>query len=68
MLNLLPLPALDGGRLAFIVVEIARRGKRVAPEREGLVHVVGLMVLLTLMFVIAFVDINRIFSGGSFIQ
>jgi regulator of sigma E protease len=68
LLNLLPLPALDGGRLAFIVVEIARRGKRVAPEREGLVHVVGLMVLLTLMFVIAFVDINRIFSGGSFIQ
>ena len=68
LLNLLPLPALDGGRLVFILVEIARRGKRVAPEREGLVHVVGLFVLLTLMFVIAFVDVNRIFSGGSFIQ
>jgi regulator of sigma E protease len=67
-LNLLPLPALDGGRLAFIVVEIARRGKRVAPEKEGLVHLVGFAILLTLMFVIAFADLNRIFSGSSLIE
>jgi len=68
ILNLLPLPALDGGRLAFIVVEIVRRGKRVAPEKEGLVHLVGFAILLTLMFVIAFVDISRIFSGTSLIE
>lgn len=68
ILNLLPLPALDGGRLAFVIVEIARRGKRVAPEREGMVHFVGLVLLLSLMFAIAFVDVNRIISGASFLQ
>jgi regulator of sigma E protease len=46
--NLLPLPALDGGRILFVLLE-AIRGKRVAPEREGLVHMMGLMVLLVLM-------------------
>lgn len=68
ILNLLPLPALDGGRLVFVVVEILRRGKRVAPEKEGLVHFVGLVVLLTFMFAIAFVDIDRIISGNSLVQ
>jgi regulator of sigma E protease len=68
ILNLLPLPALDGGRLIFVVIEVLRRGRRVAPEKEGLVHLVGLVVLLTLMIAIAFVDIDRIISGQSFIQ
>ena len=68
LLNLLPLPALDGGRLIFVIVEVLRRGKRVAPEREGVVHFVGLVVLLTLMFAIAFVDVNRVVSGGSLLQ
>ncbi len=68
LLNLLPLPALDGGRLLFVAVEIARRGKRVAPEKEGVVHFVGLVLLLTAMFVIAFLDIDRIISGNSFLD
>jgi regulator of sigma E protease len=68
LLNLLPLPALDGGRLIFVLIEVVRRGRRVAPEKEGLVHLVGLVVLLTLMIAIAFVDIDRIISGQSFIQ
>ena len=67
ILNLLPLPALDGGRLVFVVLEILRGGRKVAPEREGLVHFVGLMVLLMLMFVIAYFDVVRLVEGRSFI-
>lgn len=68
ILNLLPLPALDGGRLVFVLLEVLRRGRRIAPEKEGMVHFVGLVVLLGLMFVVAFVDIDRIISGNSLIQ
>ena len=54
--NLLPLPALDGGRLLLIGVEAVRR-KRIAPEREGAIHFVGLMVLLALMVIISYYDV-----------
>lgn len=54
--NLLPLPALDGGRILFILIE-AIRGKRVAPEKEGAVHFIGLVLLLTAMLVITYYDI-----------
>jgi regulator of sigma E protease len=64
ILNLLPLPALDGGRLLFVLIE-ALRGKPVSPEKEGLVHLVGLVMLLGLMFFIAFLDIDRLISGES---
>ncbi len=64
-LNLLPLPALDGGRLLFVLVELIR-GRRIAPEKEGLVHLVGFIVLIGFMFVIMFNDIRRIISGDSF--
>ena len=65
-LNLLPLPALDGGRLLFVIIELLRGGRKVAPQREGLVHFVGLMVLLTLMFVIGYFDILRLVQVRSF--
>jgi len=65
VLNLLPLPALDGGRLMFVIVEILRGGKKIAPEKEGLVHLAGMVILLGLMFFIAFGDVQRLFSGGS---
>lgn len=64
-LNLLPIPALDGSRLMFVLIEIIR-GRRIAPEKEGLVHLVGFVLLIGLMFVIAFNDIKRILDGGSF--
>ncbi|HEX5499341.1 MAG TPA: RIP metalloprotease RseP, partial [Thermomicrobiales bacterium] len=67
ILNLLPLPALDGGRLLFVIIEMLRGGKRVAPEREGIVHLAGLVILLGLMFVIAFLDVGRLLGGGSFL-
>ncbi len=54
--NLLPLPALDGGRILFVLIE-AVRGRRVDPEREGMVHVIGMLVLLALMAVLIIQDI-----------
>ena len=55
--NMLPIPALDGGRLFFVVLEWIRRGRRVPPEREAAFHFVGIVVLLTLMVLISFNDI-----------
>lgn len=54
--NLLPLPALDGGRILFVIIE-AIRGQRVEPEREGFVHAIGMMLLLGLMVVLIVQDI-----------
>jgi regulator of sigma E protease len=54
--NLLPIPGLDGGRLVFIALE-ALRGRRVSPEREGLIHLVGMAMLLSLVVVITYFDI-----------
>jgi regulator of sigma E protease len=62
LFNLLPIPALDGGRAAFIIAEVIR-GKPVDPEREGMVHFAGFVVLMMLMVVIAVHDISRIASG-----
>jgi len=54
--NMLPLPALDGGRLLFVIIE-AIRGRRIRPEREALIHLVGMAVLLSLMVMISFYDL-----------
>lgn len=62
ILNLLPFPALDGGRAVFIIAELLR-GKPVEPEKEALVHVTGFAVLMVLMLVIAYHDIANIVSG-----
>ncbi len=56
--NLLPLPALDGGRLLFVVIEALRR-KRITPEREALVHLVGFALLLGLMVLITIQDFTN---------
>lgn len=59
--NLLPIPALDGGRILFVLIE-AVRGRRVEPEREGMVHIVGMLFLLGLMVLLIVQDIvNPIF-------
>ena len=60
ILNLLPLPALDGGRLVFMFVEVIR-GKPVSPEKEGMVHLAGLVVFMILMVFVMYNDIMRIF-------
>lgn len=60
ILNLLPIPALDGGRLVFLLVEVIR-GKPVPPEKEGIVHLVGLVFFMVLMVFIFFNDLANIF-------
>lgn len=60
VMNLLPLPALDGGRLIFLILEAVRR-KRVDPEKEGMVHFVGIMILMGLMVLVMFNDIRKLF-------
>ncbi len=54
--NLLPIPALDGGRILFVLIE-AVRGRRIEPEREGMVHIIGMLVLLGLMVLLVVQDI-----------
>ncbi|WP_353892058.1 RIP metalloprotease RseP [Proteinivorax hydrogeniformans] len=61
ILNLLPIPALDGSRLVFLIVE-GVRGKPVDPEKEGFVHVIGVLFLLLLFVVVMFNDIMRLLS------
>ena len=59
VMNLLPIPALDGGRLVFLIIE-AVRGKPIDPDKEGRVHFAGFVLLMILMVVILFNDILRI--------
>lgn len=60
IINLVPLPALDGGRLLFVALE-AVRGKPVDPQKEGIVHVIGFALLMLLMIVVTWNDIQRLF-------
>jgi regulator of sigma E protease len=61
--NLLPIPALDGGRVLLVVIEVARRGKRLSPEREGLITLAGVAVLVSIFVVITYFDVTRIVTG-----
>ena len=61
--NLLPLPALDGGRLFFMLIELVTR-KKIPAEKEGLVHAVGFMLLMILIVFISFNDIMKLIQGG----
>lgn len=63
--NLLPVPMLDGGRVLFVLIEMLRGGKRVPPEKEALVHLAGFVLLLSMVAVISFFDIQRIINGDS---
>lgn len=60
VMNLLPLPALDGGRLLFLFFE-AISGKKVPPEKEGLIHLIGFILLIILMVVVLYNDITKFF-------
>lgn len=62
LFNLLPIPALDGGRLAFLVVE-GVRGRPVDPEKEGLVHLTGFALIMVLFVFITYHDIMQWISG-----
>ncbi len=65
ILNIFPIPAMDGGRIVFVLLEWVRRGKRISPKTEAMVHSIGFMLLMLLFLVISYHDILRIIQGGS---
>ena len=65
IVNLLPIPALDGGRIVFVLMEIVRRGKRVSPKTEGMIHFAGFVMLIGFIIFVTFQDIERIIAGES---
>ena len=65
VLNILPVPMLDGGRLLFVFIEWIRGGKRVPSEKEGLVHLIGFVALLALVIAISANDIIKLVQGIS---
>ncbi len=68
VINILPLPFVDGGKITFVLIEIARRGKRIAPAKEALVHFVGMVALLILVVVLSYFDVARIVNGGTLLR
>jgi regulator of sigma E protease len=67
ILNILPIPMLDGGRLFFVILEWLRRGKRVPPEKEGMVHLIGFAMLIAVILIVSANDINRLIQGKNFL-
>jgi regulator of sigma E protease len=65
--QIIPFPALDGGRIIFVLVEMVRRGKRVSPKIESIVHSIGFVILLAFLVLITYQDIFRWATGGSLI-
>lgn len=61
VMNLLPIPALDGGRLLFLLIEVVR-GKPIPPEKEGVVHFIGFVALMVLTIFVFYNDLVKIFS------
>lgn len=62
VMNLLPIPALDGGRLVFMFLEVIRGGKQIPKEKEGMIHMIGLVALMILMVFVMFNDISNLFK------
>jgi regulator of sigma E protease len=67
IVNILPLPALDGGRIVFVLLGWVRRGKRISPKTEGLVHAIGFAILIAAILAVTYQDIARIIAGQSLI-
>jgi len=67
IINIFPLPALDGGRIMFVLLEWVRRGKRISPKTEGLIHAIGFILLMAAILAITYQDIIRIISGEGLI-
>jgi regulator of sigma E protease len=68
ILNILPLPMLDGGRLVFIAIEALRGGRRIDPEKEALVHLTGFVAMILLAVIITYFDIIRWVNGDSLLR
>ena len=68
ILNLLPIPALDGGRILFVVIEVIRRGKRIAPQKEAMAHAIGFAILIAAVLAISYNDLLRILRGQDLLR
>jgi regulator of sigma E protease len=68
VLNILPLPFVDGGKIVFVLIEMVRRGKRIAPQKEAIVHLVGLAALLIMVIALSYFDIARIVRGEDLLR
>jgi regulator of sigma E protease len=66
--QLIPFPALDGGRMLFVFIEWIRRGKKVSPRTEGIVHSVGFIILFGLLILLTYQDLFRWITGGSLLD
>ena len=64
IVNILPFPALDGGRIMFVLLELARGGRRISPGKERTAHLVGFGLLMTFILMISINDIQRLVSGA----
>ena len=62
IMNLLPIPAMDGGRLVFMLIEVVR-GKPISQEKEGLIHFIGLLLLFGLIIFLTFNDVTNLLNG-----
>jgi regulator of sigma E protease len=65
IINLFPLPALDGGRITFLVLEWVRRGRRLSAKAEGLIHGIGFALRLIFAAILTYQDVLRILHGAS---
>ena len=65
IINMFPLPALDGGRVAFLVLEWVRRGRRISAKAEGLIHGIGFALLIAAVAIITYQDVLSALHGGS---
>ena len=65
ILNILPIPMLDGGRMVFVLFEIVTRGRKVPKDKENIVHAFGLLLLVGIIILITFQDIARLLRGES---
>ena len=66
ILNILPIPMLDGGRIVFVVLEFVRRGKKIPAHRENMVHLIGFALLLGGIALVTANDISRLIDGRNF--
>ncbi len=67
IVNLLPIPALDGGRIVFVALEGIRRGKKIPPKREAIIHLIGFVIIISIMIAVSFNDILRLIRGDSLV-
>ncbi|KPJ54739.1 MAG: hypothetical protein AMJ37_00055 [Dehalococcoidia bacterium DG_18] len=68
IVNLLPIPGLDGGRIVFVAIEGVRRGKRISAKKEGMIHLIGFALLLMLVVLVSYNDVMRLIGGEGIIQ